>query len=258
MILLKDYIGKIYKEITNAKVQSDIETLVIANEYANNPMLKHFSVPNIRIKNMELTIPVAVDATQSTSRPYTEREVKTAFIVAFNASFLSFYPDKQDTLDSLAIDVAQAASGKSTAAASELKTANTPSEEAAPTADSPDSTKTADGSTQTTASSESTQKYETAVNKVAYGFAEVSYRFVDTSIPQDAFYAVMIPEVESRLAQRPLEIQELPVIIETQKLKLINDPASMINIKVSITDDAMEWTTDIDENGETRQVLNYE
>ena len=52
MITLKDYIGKIYKDVTNAKVQSDIETLAIAQEYVQNPMLKHFSVPNIRVKNI--------------------------------------------------------------------------------------------------------------------------------------------------------------------------------------------------------------
>ena len=132
MITLKDYIGKIYKDVTNAKVQLDIETLAIAQEYVQNPMLKHFSVPNIRVKNMELTIPVAVDATQPTSRPYTEREVQTAFVNAFNASYLHFFPGKQDSLDALQGDVIQTASASAASSTSELRTANTQSEEAAP------------------------------------------------------------------------------------------------------------------------------
>ena len=119
MITLKDYIGKIYKDVTNAKVQSDIETLAIAQEYVQNPMLKHFSVPNIRVKNMELTIPVEVDTTQPTSRPYTEREVQTAFVNAFNASYLHFFPGKQDSLDALQGDVIQTASASAASSTSE-------------------------------------------------------------------------------------------------------------------------------------------
>ena len=61
MITLKDYIGNIYKEITKARVQSDIETVEVAKEYAKHNLLKHFSVPNMRMKNVEITVPIAID-----------------------------------------------------------------------------------------------------------------------------------------------------------------------------------------------------
>ena len=65
-------------------------------------------------------------------------------------------------------------------------------------------------------------------------------------------------EIESNLQPIAPEIDTLPVIFETQRLKEINDPGSLINIKVNIMDDAMEWTTDIDADGNEVQVLNYE
>jgi hypothetical protein len=259
MITLKDYIGKIYKEITNAKVQSDIETLAIAEEYVNNPMLKHFSVPNIRIKNVELTIPVAIDATQSVSRDYTEREVKDVYEQAFEKIYLGFYPFKTAYLESVKPQLAIKTEALVTATASDLSISKEEVIQVAqPTADSTSTVATKDDA-QGTYSTESTQNnYALAVNTAAVKFAEASYTYVDSEIAREEFFAQLVPEIESNLQQRPYEIESLPVIVETQKLKLINDPASMINIKVNIMDDAMEWTTDVDADGNSTQVLNYE
>ena len=259
MITLKDYIGKIYKEITNAKVQSDIETLAIAEEYVNNPMLKHFSVPNIRIKNVELNIPVAVDSTQATSRDYTEREIKEVYEQAFEKVYLSFYPFKTTFVESVKPQLAVKTEALVTDATSELIAAKV--EVSQPTAESSSTIKTTDDTqaVRTISLSESTQNnYTATVNTAATKFAEASYVFVSSEIAREEFFAKIVPEIESNLQQRPYEIESLPVIVETQKLKLINDPASMINIKVNIMDDAMEWTTDVDADGNATQVLNYE
>lgn len=265
MILLKDYIGKIYKEITNAKVQSDIETLVIANEYANNPMLKHFSVPNIRIKNMELTIPVAVDATQTTTRDYTEREIKDVYMNAFESTFLSFLPTKRDYLESIQLDLSGKAQYVAADAAPQLQQASVEDRQVALAQSEP----TVESLTKTTIDSQETiqresyatavgTSYEVASTRVAVNFVETSYGYVDGQIPRQEFELAITERIKAALVPKSPAIEELPVIVETQKLKLINDPMSMINIKVNITDDAMEWTTDVDDNGETRQVLNYE
>lgn len=259
MITLKDYIGKIYKEITNAKVQSDIETLAIAEEYVNNPMLKHFSVPNIRIKNVELNIPVAVDSTQSTSRDYTEREIKDVYEQAFEKVYLSFYPFKTAFVESVKPQLLVKTEALVTATASDLQAAKT--EVSQPTSESTATVSTRDDSeaVKTASLAESTQNnYSVAVNKAAVKYADESYPFVSSEIQQAEYFAKIVPEIESNLQARPYEIESLPVIVETQRLKEINDPASMINIKVNIVDDAMEWTTDVDADGNATQVLNYE
>jgi len=61
MAKLSDFLGGLASGICDARVNSDLQSLRIAEEYANNDLLKHFSVPRMRIDKVELNIPVAVD-----------------------------------------------------------------------------------------------------------------------------------------------------------------------------------------------------
>jgi hypothetical protein len=268
MITLKDYIGKIYKEVTNAKVQSDIETLAIAQEYIQNPMLKHFAVPNIRIKDMQLTIPVAVDTTQTVTREYTEREIQDVYEMAFFKVMDDLYPTKTDDqvayLESIKPELTAKAEAQSQEAAVDLRQATAADQAiSAPQADTPTTdaaSRNVESSTvKTTGETSSTpNNYSIAVNKAAIKFAEVSYAFVGAVYVEEHVYqSALVQEIEANLQPKSPEIEELPVIVETQRLKEIDDPASLISIKVNITDDAMEWTTDVDDNGNTVQVLDY-
>jgi len=58
---LNDYIGSLVSSITNARVMSDIQTVKVAEEYAKHKLLKHFSIPRMRIDDIEMTIPIALD-----------------------------------------------------------------------------------------------------------------------------------------------------------------------------------------------------
>ncbi len=58
---LTDYIGSLVSSITNARVMSDIQTVKVAEEYAKHDLLKHFSIPRMRIDDIEMTIPIALD-----------------------------------------------------------------------------------------------------------------------------------------------------------------------------------------------------
>ncbi len=58
---LSDYLGSLVSNITNARVMSDIQTVKVAEEYNKHLLLKHFSVPRLRIENIEMTIPIALD-----------------------------------------------------------------------------------------------------------------------------------------------------------------------------------------------------
>lgn len=272
MITLKDYIGKIYKEVNNAKVQSDIETLAIAQEYVANPMLRHFSVPNIRIKDMELTIPVAVDATQTVTREYTEREIQNVYEAAFFKVNADLFPnqtaDQVAYFESIKPELTAKAQVYSAEAAASLRTASAAdSIESAPQADTQTDTQTAfrtteEATVRTTqeyASESTSNNYSVATNKAAIKFAEISYAFVGDNFVQEAvFQDAMVAEIEKNLQPKSPEIEDLPVIVETQKLQEINDPSNLIKIKVNITDNAMEWTTDVDDDGNAVQVLNYE
>ncbi len=58
---LNDYIGSLVSSFTNARIMSDLQTVKVAEEYLKHNLLKHFSVPRMRIDDVEMTIPVAID-----------------------------------------------------------------------------------------------------------------------------------------------------------------------------------------------------
>lgn len=61
MAKLSDFLGELVSSISDARVNSDIQSVRIAEEYAKNELLKHFAVPRMRFDKVELHIPVAID-----------------------------------------------------------------------------------------------------------------------------------------------------------------------------------------------------
>jgi hypothetical protein len=61
MPALGDYLGCLMAEISTARMQADLATVRIAQLYASHPLLKYFSAPRLRLPQVILDIPVAVD-----------------------------------------------------------------------------------------------------------------------------------------------------------------------------------------------------
>lgn len=61
MPTLNEYLGGLVASITDARVIADLQTVQVAEQYAKHDLLKHFSVPRMRIGDIELTIPVAIE-----------------------------------------------------------------------------------------------------------------------------------------------------------------------------------------------------
>lgn len=61
MPALSDYIGALLSDVTNARLQADLESVRIAQLYASHPLLQHMSVPRFRLPNVVLDLPVAVE-----------------------------------------------------------------------------------------------------------------------------------------------------------------------------------------------------
>lgn len=55
---LNEYLGGIVSEIANSRKMADLQTLQIAKEYAQDEMLKNFSIPRMKIGTVDLTIPL--------------------------------------------------------------------------------------------------------------------------------------------------------------------------------------------------------
>jgi hypothetical protein len=60
MPFLGDYLGHLLSEITIARVQADLETIRVAELYANHSLLRNLPVPHFRLPTMTLDVPVAV------------------------------------------------------------------------------------------------------------------------------------------------------------------------------------------------------
>src|ERR1044071_5280346 len=60
MPYLGDYLGHLLSEITNARVQADLESVRVADLYASHPLLKHMAVPRFRLPNVTIDAPVVM------------------------------------------------------------------------------------------------------------------------------------------------------------------------------------------------------
>lgn len=61
MPALGDFVGSLMSEITLARMQADLATVRIAQLYASHPLLKKFSAPRMRLPEVSLDVPVAIE-----------------------------------------------------------------------------------------------------------------------------------------------------------------------------------------------------
>lgn len=60
MSKLGDFLGDLLTEVTMARVQADLESVRIAELYANHPLLKHMPVPRFRLPTVHFDVPVLI------------------------------------------------------------------------------------------------------------------------------------------------------------------------------------------------------
>lgn len=59
-IILKDYLATLVNSISKARVEADIKSVMIAKEYSEDKYMKHLSIPRMKIKDVQLDIPIAI------------------------------------------------------------------------------------------------------------------------------------------------------------------------------------------------------
>ena len=57
---LGDYLGQLLSEITMARMHADIESVKVAEFYADHPLLRNMPVPRFRMPDVEVDVPVVV------------------------------------------------------------------------------------------------------------------------------------------------------------------------------------------------------
>lgn len=61
MAAIEDYLAHLLGGIANARLQADLESVRIAQLYADHPLLKHLPVPRFRLPNVTLDLAVGVE-----------------------------------------------------------------------------------------------------------------------------------------------------------------------------------------------------
>lgn len=261
MITLKDYIGTIYKEITNAKVQSDIETLAVAQEYLKNPYLKHFSVPNVRMKNLEITVPIGVEnIDQVTSQEEVSYDVsKQAFYNTYTKVYAKYFTD-QASIPVVELDRASAIGIQSaTDLMAEVQIAKDKEAAAATQTEvTKDPVYTKDASRDTSAVKAVSNQQQLIENQI-YNFSKEIYinTFNTKEADFDAFAGYVASVAQKEFGAVMLKVGSIPVIVESSRLKEVTE-SNLMKIKMHVFEDSMEWIVDTDTDGSTYQTLTYE
>lgn len=231
MVNLGDYVGKLLSEITMARVQADIEAVRVAEIYASDPLLKHLPVPRVRLPKIELDVPVII------------KEVEDG-----NAA-------TRDIVSSAAVRTIA-----STAVTNGLRKTNI----------SLNRTELlAMNKLVTTAVSDSDSDLEKGVSMTAVS-KKVSSNIIST-IKKDSRLKLKIKDnnivslnkiVEAKIKEELLKLKKEPARIKvsalTSDLKLINDNEKITHFKLSIEEDAVEWSSVEEEDGSVRELLTPE
>lgn len=214
---LNEYIGSIVAGITDARMMSDIQSVRVAQEYARHPWLQHFAVPRMRIEDVELTIPVALDS-------LSERSVT------------SFEPVDNETFHTAAISLVTRAFGISTPAEDQAKLLREEVSRLAKQLDmelgiasSLDPVKTF---TRSLSSFVIERSKEFGIEKLT------TRRGFNLEKIHDEISSTLSKEI--KVVSETKAIDALNVVVEADKLRE-KKPESLLIIKMKISEEGMEW-----------------
>lgn len=228
---LNEYLGSIVSSFTNARVMSDIQTVKIAEQYAKHELLKHFSVPRMRLEDVEVTIPVALDELS--------QRTKTVFEPIDNTTFSSLI---YKTL----------AKGLGLKSLTRESSVLLRSEIAKQTQELEQTLRITEDLTAVTNFSERISKYTLSLAR--------EHKLVSPEAVKKLDLARLISEVDE-MARHEVKVSgeqdvldELSVIAESHLLRE-QPPENLIYIKLKISEDGMEWQSMEDSKGEVTSKL---
>lgn len=92
---LREVVGAILRDITEARAQADAASRDMAVMYAKDPILRTFTVPRTEIRDLKLDLKIAVGGLAETSDDHVARETRMDEVVKKLAKSLPFQIDEQ-------------------------------------------------------------------------------------------------------------------------------------------------------------------
>lgn len=227
MPFLGDLLGHLLGEITIARSQADIESVRIAELYANHPLLKHFSVPRFRLPDVSIELPVALTEMEETP-PGTEPRGKLGDISKVEGPL-------SETLSSIikrqGIELSD----------SETKSMESAFKETIP----------------------SVIKDATRIKDVPTNLTQIAGKLVEEvqgtlkekkiELKSDDLRSLKIGFRQNLLSAME-EPPRLRVLVTTKELQEYKNTDQIIRLRLTISEESVEWTT-IDIEGETTERL---
>lgn len=231
MAKLNEFLGGVLSSISNARVNSDVQSIRIADEYAKSDLLKHFSVPRMRIDRVEVNIPVAIrELDETTQKIYDPIDNIEFSSIAYQQVLRSLQVTKLPRVESQKL---KSAIAEETRMTETLINANQV-EKALMDFSAKISVKAIESF-----KSISTRKVERVISKN-------TQRELRSRIAKD-LYETLKPEI--RFNSEKKQFENFEVDVESHKLQEVS-PENRLMIKMTISEQGMEWINLENNDGE--------
>lgn len=221
---LNEYLGGIVSEIASSRKMADLQTLQIAREYAQDEMLKKFSIPRMKIGTVDLTIPFAQGGVLPILklRDFAYDEITKVMKTSYNAGDTSSDQKLRNFLLEMEVYYDDAIN--------EIKKENT-----------------------TTLTVEQEKRFDIVPQYITEFCLD---------LPNFKWDQVKSDTLQNSLRERTLfearktieKVEENEIIVEASKLMNI-DPKYLIYAKMSVSESGMEWSRYEDINGNIVETL---
>ncbi|MFY1045377.1 hypothetical protein [Chryseobacterium sp. GP-SGM7] len=242
---LNEYLGGLVSEIVSARKMADLQTVQTAKEYAEDELLKHFSVPRMKVSSVDLTVPFAHAglAAKMSFKEFVYDEITSVAKTDYDPSDTKSDQSLRDFLSDLEMDYNKIIlRSKITAAENQVK-------------------------------AEELGIKRSEIQAAAYDYPIKKGIFADFSKNIISFYESlgnaswnqtdfellslsiqnrMIKEYQNTIKEVATQTSE--VVVEASQLMKI-DPKYLIYAKMNITESGMEWSRYEDINGNPVQTL---
>jgi hypothetical protein len=254
MANLQDYLGTLVASVNQARVLADIESANIAEQYAQHRLLKHFSIPRMKMQNVEFTIPIAIENVE-TSEPIDYQPIDNrTFVSRAYDELINIYQVKSfDRASSLHIrkmlykeaDLLETRlkAGENTQVA--LQEFSNKIADQAINIKVPIVPTVSTSATKPNAVSEKSEKSE----------ASKEMTTITKEVMSQKIAARLQSEIKPKEMQR--NIENANVIVEASRLRE-QKTENMVFIKMTVLEESMEWHTIENENGESISRLSPE
>ena len=221
MIDLKDYLSSLVVGINQARMMADLESARIAEIYAKDNLLKTFSIPRFRTPDIELNIPVAIGNLESEQA----KDYQPIDNIQFNSATYTVLKDfsKTSAFDRKTSTMLRSAIAKETE------------------------------NLEKRIKADETQK-EAAMESLSKNLAKLYTTRIDDNINMESLIQKIKTELTPRIHKKQVIQHQTKVIVQANELREIK-PENIIQIKLKLSEDGMEWHSSANEDGSTNMKL---